>query len=76
MQTEAVIMHHLPFIMVMRTPAWRWFLHRHLNLLAWLSLFAFILGQLSNWHWFAELFSHFLHHYIDCCFYFGSGGVH
>ena len=45
-------------------PRWRMFLHRRFNILACLSLFALLTGQvLGNWHWIAELFSHFLPHY-------------
>ena len=46
------------------SPRWRMFLHRRFNILACLSLFALITGQLlGNWHWIAELLSHFLPHY-------------
>ena len=43
-------------------PVRRYFAKR-LSLLAILSAAAFALGQLGAWHWFAELFAHFLPHY-------------
>ena len=39
------------------------YLARRLQTLAWLTLAAFVIGQLGTLHWFAELFSHFVPHY-------------
>lgn len=39
------------------------YLARRLQPLAWLTLAAFVIGQLGTLHWFAELFSHFVPHY-------------
>lgn len=42
------------------------FITKRLHFLAILALGASALGAMGNWHWFAELFSHFMPHYTLC----------
>lgn len=42
------------------------FFRKRITVLAWLALIGLALGQMGQWHWFLELFSHFVPYYAVC----------